>query len=539
MLPLWYMLLSLVLMFFRSNLEDIANRYSGKTLNGLPVGKVFLTRFDQADNGDAKELFIIIPGRSKPQSTIHTDIGHMNVNMTTSTNNAEKLNPESKSVTIEVPYATENEESGSAEHTVSYTCMAQEDESKPLAREQKPTKQRQQKPTKQRQQKPTKQRQQKPTKRKMHTQLRARKRQKAPTQHELSRKNANVDPPRRNPRRASKTFIKMTEWSPSESNDNTDELSWSPSESDNDTDELSYKSSHSEKASKRARPSKNPLKLQNDSNDSKYRTHAAAVNNTTKLTTNTNGNKVTPSPWISVDLDQCKDKFKVLKKHSFAQQNRCSKKKQPFYHCLVCGRFESLDSDVFRRHLELHVNGRLTCKTCRYEAHAHIELLNHMKNEHNVDPNSSKSSPLVCDKCGKLFVHKNSLEVHMYTKHNISTCKRCNLQFQSLEEANRHMQKVHPGHAGYTCKLCQRFTIFSRALLRKHAHTCAAKPVKCGLCGKMFSTKENHNLHMNRVHLKVRRFQCNLCPFATYTSARIKLHNMMHAGGDNLQDHNY
>jgi len=317
-------------MFFRSDLEDIANRYSGKTLNGLPVGKVFLTRFDQADNGDANELFIIIPGRSKPQSTIHTDIGHMNVNMTTSTNNAEKLNLESKSVTIEVPYATENEESRSAEHTVSYTCMAQEDESKPLAREQKPTKQRQQKPTKQRQQKPTKQRQQKPTKRKMHTQLRARKRQKAPTQHELSRKNANVDPPRRNPRRASKTFIKMTEWSPSESNDNTDELSWSPSESDNDTDKLSYKSSHSEKASKRARPSKNPLKLQNNSNDSKCRTHAAAVNNTTKLTTNTNGNKVTPSPWISVDFDQCKDKFKVLKNIPLRNKTDAQRKNNHF-----------------------------------------------------------------------------------------------------------------------------------------------------------------------------------------------------------------
>ena len=246
---------------------------------------------------------------------------------------------------------------------------------------------------------------------------------------------------------------------------------------------------------------------------------------------------VAPKMLLKVKLEDNEDKFTVVeRRHSFAQQDRCSNVTGYFYHCLICDKYESLDKDCFESHIESHLRGELECEICGLESVDKFALIRHKRNDHSKEWKDPKKQ-LVCEKCGFLTLYPDSLNKHMFKKHQVAqsfACQVCKQMFKSKTEKKEHIQASHPERL-LTCKKCKAFTYMykHKAALLNHLRCCTGEGnslIHCSLCEKTFSSYKSMQNHKMRIHHKVRRFSCELCPFTSSCNWGMKVHVMTHKG---------
>ena len=95
------------------------------------------------------------------------------------------------------------------------------------------------------------------------------------------------------------------------------------------------------------------------------------------------------------------------------------------------------------------------------------------------------------------------------------SCGVCAARFRSKHELDVHDVTQHSQQRRYQCHLCKK-TFHRRSVLRDHIElhaqdTTGAEPFTCAHCGKLFRQKKNLGAHVKVVHLKERRFQCDVC----------------------------
>lgn len=197
------------------------------------------------------------------------------------------------------------------------------------------------------------------------------------------------------------------------------------------------------------------------------------------------------------------DKLKIHKKvHS-------GRKGAQSYECYLCNH-TPISCIALIKHMRRHTGEKpFNCTLCAKNFSVLETLRLHMRTH-----NKEESAIYQCDVCQRSFIDKAYMKRHR-AKHDVPTCKICNLQFKSMFELNVHKFK-HSGirvPRAYECYLCKYNTMNSqhcRSHMMKHI---GDRPFKCNLCTKSFKRKGNLNIHNKREHgngfLEV--YKCDEC----------------------------
>lgn len=240
--------------------------------------------------------------------------------------------------------------------------------------------------------------------------------------------------------------------------------------------------------------------------------------------------------------------------------------------CVLCGtKVKNL-----KVHLRSHTHERpFECSICdrNFTQSGHRNL--HMRQVHNIDPNSSPNEQLPvgkehsCEKCCRNFDSMSDLDDHMRCQHiapngackicakivapgcitahlrthtgtnNQYKCSMCPTSFQRKDHLEEHLGQ-HTNVRPYECKFCKESTFTSAALKRhikaKHPNEIAIDPkqppaierILCSVCGKTINAK-NIEIHM-RTHTGARPYKCTVCPAAFAQKSNLDNHARRHTG---------
>ncbi|CAG9789591.1 unnamed protein product [Diatraea saccharalis] len=168
----------------------------------------------------------------------------------------------------------------------------------------------------------------------------------------------------------------------------------------------------------------------------------------------------------------------------------------------------------------------LTCTICD-STYAEYKTLNHHMNTHFKN--------FVCEKCGAGFVTPNRLRTHAVVHETGSfPCDACDKIFKSSTSKSEHYATVHKKVKRHRCPHCNEsfHNYFQRNKHISNVHGLNLQEFKCTMCPKVFIVRANLSVHIQTVHLKVKRFSCNVCEWRCYLKSELKDHMLRHGGDD-------
>ncbi|XP_028029831.1 gastrula zinc finger protein XlCGF26.1-like isoform X5 [Bombyx mandarina] len=209
--------------------------------------------------------------------------------------------------------------------------------------------------------------------------------------------------------------------------------------------------------------------------------------------------------------------------------------------CKMCGEcFESLTdirnhiAAVHKKKLNLEIGdgilpfklsiGEFKCAVCEVD-YGEFKTLNHHMNVH--------FPYYICEQCGSGFMTPQRLRNHALTHDTGSyPCTVCNKSFRSTNAKNDHYAIVHLKAKRHRCPHC--CELFSNYFQRnKHissVHGLKLKEFKCSVCPKVFTVSGKLGVHMKSVHLKMKRYACDVCEWQFYSKSELKDHMVRHTG---------
>ena len=136
---------------------------------------------------------------------------------------------------------------------------------------------------------------------------------------------------------------------------------------------------------------------------------------------------------------------------------------------------------------------------------------------------TKKPKKYVCNEHNKCYVYKKSYDEHLCQDHSDSNyrfvCDYCGKGFFHKSEFSIHRDSVHLKRKDYACNKCQQRAFTSIGCLNAHLAICGKEAKEqCGICGKMYSTKETLFTHINDVHKEGLTRPCPFCDEKVYTS---------------------
>ncbi|XP_066998936.2 zinc finger protein 182 isoform X2 [Anabrus simplex] len=165
-----------------------------------------------------------------------------------------------------------------------------------------------------------------------------------------------------------------------------------------------------------------------------------------------------------------------------------------------------------------------TCDFCPKSFASKTSVESHLLRTHHVNTDSALS----CSECGKLFMRRSALDVHLliHSKNKPFMCDICGKTFSQKVSRDIHMSK-HTGKYDYKCSLCQK-EFPSQAKLNAHMYVHCEPRFECELCGRKFIRKDALLIH-RRTHTGERPFQCTVCSKTFPSASNLRLHEQMHS----------
>ena len=217
------------------------------------------------------------------------------------------------------------------------------------------------------------------------------------------------------------------------------------------------------------------------------------------------------------ECDLCALSFK---KPGFLMRHKLQKHEIPMV-CEECSKEFSLLADFNSHMKESHPFH--TCDICGIKKNSSIQLKVHIESKHKEN--------IPCPHCGIMFSTKDSLGVHLYRFHSdreVQKCTECDYSTKVEAEMRKHFKSRHTDECLETCEFCgEVFKRLKGHLLRTGCGQTNAQPkpkIPCPQCDKTFSSKQDMNVHIKRIHLGVKDKMCSQCSYATYSNHNLKLH---------------
>ncbi|CAG9861830.1 unnamed protein product [Phyllotreta striolata] len=156
----------------------------------------------------------------------------------------------------------------------------------------------------------------------------------------------------------------------------------------------------------------------------------------------------------------------------------------------------------------------------------------------------SKTKKVSCKICGKSYASKYVLKKHTkicLLKHddgnknseapsiedfNIPpSCLECGMTFKNKYLQKRHLDNVHIKEKKFICEICNRgfaSSVYLNAHKRYHS---GERPHVCSFCGKGYITASDL-YHHEKIHANKRSYRCEICPKAFNTSSDLYKHKI-------------
>ena len=234
-------------------------------------------------------------------------------------------------------------------------------------------------------------------------------------------------------------------------------------------------------------------------------------------------------PWISIELEDFSDKYKIETHQSTQQMHRKNDVTETYYVCLYCNVYRAEKKDTFTAHIEEHVNKRLCCSECSYEAKSHKDRCDHLLKSHNIESSRRKH---VCHLCGVTYRTGACFYAHLNKDHNQAhsfTCSFCKEKFATHELRTQHRLDIHAEEVKY-CKNCESsMNSLTDTEYQEHVKTCPSS-IQCDVCGDLVVNKRSAINRHKKKHNKIRSHQCHLCPYTAASKSRLNLHLRTHDG---------
>jgi hypothetical protein len=209
--------------------------------------------------------------------------------------------------------------------------------------------------------------------------------------------------------------------------------------------------------------------------------------------------------------------------------------------CRICkGPFAS--KALLMKHIDtVHVvTSRFICKPCGNDYSSKAYLLEHQQSETacksfqcNDCQERFRSQVLlsthkcgeVCFLCNDEFANKFALQQHMLDAHKRLRhfqCPDCGVLFLDKPSMTRHQRSL-TACKPFNCESCSR-KFASKELL--DAHVCRAKgrDLVCPHCERRYTFWDSFAVHMDAIHARTPRFQCQACGVAFPRQSQLKKH---------------
>ncbi len=208
------------------------------------------------------------------------------------------------------------------------------------------------------------------------------------------------------------------------------------------------------------------------------------------------------------------------------------------YECHVCT-FKSITKGAYENHFDASHPDQLpyVCSQCPDSFEVETELRDHLREIHGrMDISQDRQT---CQSCGRTFVFKRQLELHLLSHQNyekLYKCTLCDARYVHQLSLEAHYAKKHPDGKKVTfdCLECGKGFKAKGKLSRHMASVHATgRTVTCTEpgCSKAFKTHGDMKDHIKRMHRVVEKnFPCSECEKIFATAQNLKLHFRVHSG---------
>jgi KRAB domain-containing zinc finger protein len=160
-----------------------------------------------------------------------------------------------------------------------------------------------------------------------------------------------------------------------------------------------------------------------------------------------------------------------------------------------------------------------SCKECGKQFDKKPELQQHMNDSHEKND------------CGELIDSREEAEKHESTPQNIP-CPECKDVFPTQDSLKTHIEMVHTLKKPFSCAECGRHFV-SKGTVRVHIRTHTDKRTTvCGICKKAFRTvdalKQHKFVHMTDEEKNKKGFPCTICDKKFSRRTKLEYHMRRH-----------